>query len=101
MELNKLDMPNYQLSNSEPFTSVNESFYSLTGDNNYKKEHINMEPFFTKDTQNTNVDNFIIDNNRSVNQLFNNKKEVTRNTFFSPDVNVLSHFGFCDTIYLY
>jgi len=88
MELNKLDMPNYQLSNSEPFTSVNESFYSLTGDNNYKKEHINMEPFFTKDTQNTNVDNFIIDNNRSVNQLFNNKKEVTRNTFFSPDVNV-------------
>ena len=109
MEIKESDMSNYELSNwekvknnnknffsnltesnSDSFTTINESFYSLTGDkfDDNKLKHNNMDPFFIKKTQNTKIENYIIDNDLSVNKLYNNKREVTRDNFFSPDVNV-------------
>jgi len=109
MELKKSDMSNNELSNWEKvknnnnnffsnlsesnidsFSTINESFYSLTGEkiDDNKLKHNNMEPFFNKKTQNTNIENYIIDNDKSVNKLYNNKREVTRDNFFSPDINV-------------
>ena len=109
MEIKESDMSNYELSNwekvknnnenffsnltesnTDSFTTINESFYSLTGDkiDDNKLKHNNMDPFFIKKTQNMNTDNYIIDNDRTVNKLYNNKREVNRENFFSPDVNV-------------
>ena len=71
MEIKESDMSNYELSNwekvknnnknffsnltesnSDSFTTINESFYSLTGDkfDDNKLKHNNMDPFFIKKT---------------------------------------------------
>ena len=109
MEIKESDMSNYELSSWEKiknnnnnffsnlsesdidtFANINESFYSLTGEkmDDSKLKHNNMDPFFIKKTQNTNIENYIIDNDKSVNKLYNNKREVTRDNFFSPDKNI-------------
>lgn len=109
MEFKESDMSNYELSNwekiknnnknffsnlsesnSDSLTNINESFYSLTGEkmDDSKLKHNNMDPFFIKKTQNTNIDNYIIDNDKSVNNLYNNKREISRDNFFSPDKNI-------------
>ena len=109
MEFKESDMSNYELSNweknknnnknffsnlsesnSDSLTNINESFYSLTGEkmDDTKLKHNNMDPFFIKKTQNTNIENYIIDNNKSVNDLYNNKREISRDNFFSPDKNI-------------
>lgn len=104
MEFKESDMSNYELSNwekinnknnsifsnlsesnNDSFTSINESFYSLTGNKIDDLKHNNMDPFFVKKTQSFHN---IIETDKSVHELFNNKKEVTREKFFSPDKNI-------------
>lgn len=104
MEFNKSDMSNYELSNweknynknnsifsnlvesnNDSFTSINESFYSLSGNKTDDLKHNNMDPFFVKKTQSFHN---MIETDKSVHELFNNKKEVTRKEFFSPDNNI-------------
>tara|TARA_B110000858_G_C17801809_1_gene475702 strand:+ start:975 stop:2915 length:1941 start_codon:yes stop_codon:yes gene_type:complete len=79
---------NLSKSDTNSFSSINDSFSSLTGNNVVEIKHKNMEPFFNKKTQNVNLDKYIVDNDPSVNELYNNKKEVTRSNFFSPDKNI-------------
>ena len=82
---------NIKYSNGEQdnFSNINESFNSLTGENiNLEKfKHNNMQKFIKGGvTQNVNIDNYIIDNNKDVHNLYNNKKETEN--FFLPQSNI-------------
>ena len=84
----KLNNLNYSNGEQSDFASINESFISLTGEemnlDNFK--HNNMQKFIKSGvTQNVNVDNYIIDNNKDIHHLYNNKKEIE--TFFQPQKN--------------
>jgi|TARA_Y100000389_G_scaffold194988_1_gene225731 hypothetical protein len=73
------------LPQNENFSNVNESFTSLTGEvmNKENLKHNNMQKFIKGSvTQNTNIDRYIIDNNKDVHKLYNNKKELEN--FFQP-----------------
>ena len=58
------------------YTDINEYFTSLTGEKIDKANltHNNMQKYIKGNvTQNTNLDNYIIDSNKDVNKLYNNK----------------------------
>ncbi len=93
----KLNNLNYSNGEQSDFASIEESFISLTGEkmnlDNFK--HNNMQKFIKSGvTQNVNVDNYIIDKNKDVNNLYNNKKELE--SFFSPqkDINNINGSNF-------
>ena len=93
----KLNMPsNIKLDNmyNNFYTDINESFTSLTGEKIDKANltHNNMQKYIKGNvTQNTNLDNYIIDSNKDVNKLYNNKKE--NEPFFIPQTNMTAING--------
>ena len=65
------------------YAEIENSFTSLTGEKIDNFKHNNMERFISKNvTQNTNIDNFIGNSDKSINKLYNNKKE--HEPFFQP-----------------
>ena len=81
----KLNNLNYSNGEQSDFTNIEESFISLTGEkmNTEDFKHNNMQKFIKSGvTQNVDLDNYIVDNNKDVNQLYNNKKELEN--FFEP-----------------
>ena len=100
MEIDKYDISNWEklknnndkffakLSNNTTednfFSSLDDGFSSLTGKENISFKHNNMEPFYNKNTQ-PNLDKYVIDCDKSTHNLFHRKKELTKETFFSPD----------------
>ena len=85
----KLFNLNYSNGEQSDFAEIEESFISLTGEkmNTDNFKHNNMQKFIKSGvTQNVNVDNYIIDNNKDVNKLYNNKKELEN--FFEPQKGI-------------
>ena len=80
---------NYSNGEQSDFAEIEEGFISLTGEkmNTDNFKHNNMQKFIKSGvTQNVNVDNYIIDNNKDVNKLYNNKKELEN--FFEPQKGI-------------
>ena len=93
IEINKsLPLQYLNPSNNDGYSDIDSSFYSLTGNkiDAKKIKHGNMQKFLKKNvTQNTNIDNYIIDNSVTTN-LYNNKSELEQ--FFQPvkDLNLVN-----------
>ena len=66
--LNNLNYSNGEQSN---FAPINELFDSLTGENNIIQHTGNVQKFISGGvTQNVNIDNYIIDNDKDIHELF-------------------------------
>ena len=80
------------LASNDKYTCLNEGFSSLTGEVMRKEDYVhnNMDPFIKGNiTQNTNLENYVVDNERNkIDKLYNNKKETERNSFFRPENNI-------------
>lgn len=93
IEINKsLPLQYLNPSNNDGYSDIDNSFYSLSGNkiDAKKIKHGNMQKFLKKNvTQNTNIDNYIIDNSVTTN-LYNNKSELEQ--FFQPvkDLNLVN-----------
>ena len=80
------------LASKDKYTSLDDGFSSLTGEIMTTEDyaHNNMDPYIKGNiTQNTNLDNYIIDNEKNkIDKLYNNKKETERSSFFRPENNI-------------
>lgn len=80
------------LASKDKYTSLDDGFSSLTGEVMTTQDyaHNNMDPYIKGNiTQNTNLDNYVIDNEKNrIDKLYNNKKETERSSFFRPENNI-------------
>ena len=80
------------LASKDKYTSLDDGFSSLTGEIMTPEDyaHNNMDPYIKGNiTQNTNLDNYVIDSEKNkIDKLYNNKKETERSSFFRPENNI-------------